>query len=205
MNDGLGDFYQERLDAHGNSAKGVGWKDEIAQRVRFAQLVKILRADTSFSINDLGCGTGALAEYLHFLKADYRYTGYDILPEMIQRAVLSCAHLPNSTFRIVSNAAEMSPADYTLASGLFNLPFGKSAHDWHKHILETISIMNEKSVLGFAFNALTKYSDPHLMRPELCYSDPLLLFDYCKNQFSKNVALLHDYDLYDFTILVRKG
>ncbi|MBM3138043.1 MAG: class I SAM-dependent methyltransferase, partial [Chloroflexi bacterium] len=30
------------------------------------------------------------------------------------------------------------------------------------------------------------------------------LFDYCKVNFSKNVALLHDYKLYDFTIIVRK-
>lgn len=64
--------------------------------------------------------------------------------------------------------------------------------------------MNEKSTLGFAFNALTKYSDPEFMKEELYYTDPLFMFDYCKTNFSKNVALLHDYRQYDFTILVRK-
>jgi hypothetical protein len=27
----------------------------------------------------------------------------------------------------------------------------------------------------------------------------------CKRRFSRNVALLHDYDLYEFTVLVRKA
>jgi len=30
------------------------------------------------------------------------------------------------------------------------------------------------------------------------------LFDYCKRTYSRDVALLHDYGLYEFTILVRK-
>jgi len=43
---------------------------------------------------------------------------------------------------------------------------------------------------------------PH--EPNLYYADPGFFFDYCKTHFAKNVALLHDYGLYDFTILVRK-
>jgi hypothetical protein len=58
---------------------------------------------------------------------------------------------------------------------------------------------------GFSSNFLTKYSDEDKMRNDLYYADPLFLFDYCKRKFSRNVALLHDYGLYDFTILVRKA
>jgi len=76
---------------------------------------------------------------------------------------------------------------------------------WKEYILETISILNQKSRLGFSFNALTKYSDVEFMKPELYYSDPSWLFDYCKTHFAKNVALLHDYSQYDFTILVKKN
>jgi len=59
---------------------------------------------------------------------------------------------------------------------------------------------------GFSFNMLTRYSDADRMaqRPDLFYGDPLFFFDFCKCEFSRNVALLHDYGLYDFTILVRK-
>jgi hypothetical protein len=42
------------------------------------------------------------------------------------------------------------------------------------------------------------------MRSDLHYADPGRLFDYCKRRFARNVALLHDYGLYEFTLLVRK-
>jgi len=64
--------------------------------------------------------------------------------------------------------------------------------------------MNKKSIKGFAFNMLTKYSDREYMKEYLYYADPLFIFDYCKRNFSKKVALIHDYELYEFTILVRK-
>ena len=42
------------------------------------------------------------------------------------------------------------------------------------------------------------------MRSDLFYSDPCNLFDICKRKYSRNVALLHDYGLHEFTIIVRK-
>jgi hypothetical protein len=42
------------------------------------------------------------------------------------------------------------------------------------------------------------------MKPHLYYADPCDLFDLCKRRFSPQVTLLHDYGLYEFTILVRK-
>ena len=99
----------------------------------------------------------------------------------------------------------MKQSDYTLASGIFNIRFRATNEDWLKYILETITVMNERSLKGFSFNMLTTYSDRDYMKEELYYGDPCLFFDHCKRNFSKNVALLHDYDQYDFTILVRKG
>ena len=52
---------------------------------------------------------------------------------------------------------------------------------------------------------LTSYSDADKKRDELHYADPCAIFDLCKRKYSRNVALYHDYSLYDFTIVVRKG
>ncbi|MBI1854500.1 MAG: class I SAM-dependent methyltransferase, partial [Chloroflexi bacterium] len=73
-------------------------------------------------------------------------------------------------------------------------------------VCETLPRMNALCSKGFAFNMLTKYSDADRMaqRHDLFYGDPLFFFDFCKRNFSRNAALLHDYGLYDFTILVRK-
>ena len=58
--------------------------------------------------------------------------------------------------------------------------------------------------MDFSFNILTKYSEKNYMQDHLYYADPLFFFDYCKQNFSKNVSLIHDYNLYEFTILVKK-
>ena len=65
--------------------------------------------------------------------------------------------------------------------------------------------MNANSLKGFAFNCLTSYSDPEKMRADLFYPNPCQVFDHCKTKFSRHVALLHDYGLYEFSILVRKS
>ncbi|KAQ37574.1 hypothetical protein AJ39_03274, partial [Mycobacterium tuberculosis MD14844] len=69
----------------------------------------------------------------------------------------------------------------------------------------TGAVQNAASRRGFSFNCLTSYSDASKMRDDLYYADPCALFDLCKRRYSKSVALLHDYGLYEFTILVRKA
>jgi hypothetical protein len=69
--------------------------------------------------------------------------------------------------------------------------------------MDAIDRMASLSRRGFAFNMLTSYSDPARMRDDLYYGDPCRMFDLCKRKYSRNVALLHDYGIYDFTILVR--
>ena len=94
--------------------------------------------------------------------------------------------------------------DYTIASGVFNMKLETTDEEWKNYVINTIGTMNKLSKKGFSFNMLTSYSDKEFMRDDLYYADPLFFFDYCKKNFSKNIALLHDYQLYDFTIVVRK-
>jgi SAM-dependent methyltransferase len=198
-------YYGEKLLQFGNSAQGVGWKNESAQTIRFEQLVKVISSEKGFSINDLGCGTGAFFNYLNKRKVDFTYRGYDIMDDMVSRAISSVGNNSSCYFSTIIDASEMELANYTVASGIFNLKFSRTNEDWLQYIFDTITVMNEKSIDGFAFNALTRYSDPEFRKEELYYSDPLLFFDFCKKTFSNNVALLHDYNHYDFTILVRKN
>jgi hypothetical protein len=80
-----------------------------------------------------------------------------------------------------------------------------SNDEWREYALSTLGGIARLSERGFAFNMLTKYSDAERMRADLYYADPCFFFDYCKTRFSRQVALLHDYGLYEFTILVRKS
>ncbi len=198
-------YYQNNLSAHGASAEGVGWKNAEAQRVRFEQLLKVIYTEGLFTINDVGCGVGDLSGFLAEKKYQFGYKGYDVLESMISEARNKYAENTTNQFFQVNDLAQMQPADYSVASGIFNLKFEVTEANWKQYILKTLGVMNEKSKFGFSFNALTSYSDAAFMKAELYYSNPGWLFDYCKMRFAKNVALLHDYSQYDFTILVKKN
>ena len=126
------------------------------------------------------------------------------MPEMIQLAKDKFIDNKRVLLQTISNPTEMNQADYTIASGIFNIRFATSDEAWLRQILDTMTVMYGKSNLGLAFNVLSIYSDPEFRKSELFYADPLYLFDFCKRTFSRNVALLHDYGQYDFTIIVRK-
>jgi SAM-dependent methyltransferase len=205
MSDPLKKFYEEHLQQFGSSAQGVGWKNVEAQVIRFEQLAKVFKPGEHFSINDLGCGVGDFVGFLDRRNPGNVYRGYDVMPEMITKAKAKYDSPENKvSFIQIGHAREMQQADYTIASGIFNIRFETDDESWLKYILETLEIMNEKSLKGFAFNILTSYSDKEFMKPELYYADPAFLFDFCKRKFSKNVALLHDYNQFDFTMIIRK-
>lgn len=195
-------YYSEKLAAYGETPQGVDWNGEAGQNLRFEQLYKI--ADTQpFSINDLGCGYGALYGFLAGRQAAFSYTGIDIAENMIQAAKQRYQEYKNAKF-IVSNEPE-AVADYSVASGIFNVRFNRLESEWNAYIEATLDLLDRTSSRGFAFNCLTSYSDAEKMRANLYYADPCRLFDLCKRRYSKDVALLHDYGLYEFTIIVRKN
>lgn len=197
----VSDYYTEKVITFGEQAKGVDWNGEESQRIRFEQLTKIIHLKDFFSINDLGCGYGALVDYLDEKAVEYEYFGYDISEEMIKRARSRFFHKHNCNF---FNHCQMNVADYTIASGIFNVKLDVEGDSWLKYILNTLTIMNQSSMKGFSFNILTSYSDDEYKKDYLYYADPCFFFDYCKRHFSRWVSLLHDYGLYEFTILVRK-
>jgi SAM-dependent methyltransferase len=195
-------YFERALEAHGASPQGVDWNSQSAQDIRFDQLVKVINLEQSFTINDYGCGCGALVDYLDRRGATYTYTGYDISEKMI--AAARQAYLQRAGCTFTCDEAQIPLADYTLLSGVFNIRLDVPDAEWTQHILDTLRRIDALSRKGFSFNLLTSYSDADRMRANLYYADPCFFFDYCKRNFSRNVALLHDYVLYDFTILVRK-
>lgn len=204
--DGAVKAYYSAKESSKDRARRVGWRDQAAQMVRYEQLAKLIghAKDEEFSVADLGCGLGDLHSYLTDLGYErMRYRGYDRDVQMIDAARNGVSASRKTVFEQIDSASAVQDVDYVLASGIFNAKFTMSDQEWLDYICMTLDIMDSKSKFGFAFNSLTKYSDYHLMRAELYYADPCFLFDYCKRNFSRDVALLHDYQEYDFTIIVR--
>lgn len=195
-------YFGEKLDFFGATPQGADWNSEASQSMRFEQLFQICDPNSHFSIIDYGCGYGALVDFLVDKGCRFTYSGYDLLEEMVLKAKELHERRANCTF--TNQESELEVADYAVESGIFNIRLEYSYDEWTGFVIQTLDKMNSLSRRGFAFNMLTSYSDPPYMKPHLYYADPCYYFDYCKRQFSRNVALLHDYDLYDFTILVKK-
>jgi SAM-dependent methyltransferase len=194
-------YYSGRFAEHGATARGVDWNSPESQELRFEQLLRVAdREPGRFSLNDFGCGYGALVAFLARRGLDVDYRGYDLSESMLEHAR---REYDDATF--VASVDELNRADYTVASGIFNVKLDVPVDDWRQYVLETLETIAGLSSKGFAFNMLTSYSDADKMRDDLYYGDPRFFFDLCKRKYSRHVAVLHDYGLYEFTTIVRVG
>jgi hypothetical protein len=200
----IADYYSRKLAEHGDTPLGVDWNGKQSQYTRFAQLCKIFGPGMDpISINDLGCGYGAMLDYI-FDKYDISsYLGIDVNLDMIRAA--RKRHLSVTRARFINSTKPDQRADYGVASGIFNVRLERSDAEWSEYMRATIDILDLTSRSGFAFNCLTSYSDSDRKQDHLFYADPCKIFDMCKRRYSRDVALLHDYGLYEFTVLVRKA
>ena len=197
-------YFTEKLETHGATAKGIDCNGEQAQYARFAELVRVINPSKPFTVTDYGCGYGAMFDFLNAQGWQFEYYGVDLIEKMVSKGREVHKDFPNAHF--TTDESELPVADYLVAQGIFNIKMDSPYDEWQAMIVESLPRMNVLCSKGFSFNMLTKYSDADRMaqRPDLFYGDPLFFFDFCKRNFSRNVALLHDYGLYDFTILVRK-
>ena len=194
-------LYSDNIKEFGIDAKAVGWGTKEKQDLRFEKLMGIiLDRNSPFSINELGCGYGELVKYCASQKMQISdYFGYDLSSEMIDAAE---KYIGASNVSLFQSGKINSIADYTIASGIFNVKFEEEIEIWEAYVLDTITHMYDNSEKGISFNFLTKYVDWE--KDDLFYQDPMEIFDFCKKNLSEKVNLIHDYDLYEFTIQIIK-
>lgn len=197
------DLYSSNVTKSGAISTAVGWNTPESQELRFEKLTEVIdRRDQSVSVNDYGCGYGAHLDYLIRKGIQVNvYHGYDLSAEMLQAARERHASFTGS-LDLHESSTLTTEADYTFVSGTFNVRFGSSEDEWRDFIEKRLNEINLNSRLGFAFNLLSTYVD--WKEDHLYYGNPLQWFDHCKRHFSRKVSLLHDYPLYEWTILVRK-
>jgi SAM-dependent methyltransferase len=196
----VANYYSSKIKQHGPVPRGVDWNDEASQNLRFEKLLRLLPAGSDFSLNDVGCGYGGLLPYLRKNHPGLRYRGYDISREMIEAA--DKLHGEKETFTCVNALGDIDSADFSVASGIFNVKMTFQEADWQRYVVDTIEILAAKSTKGFAFNMLTSFSDKPKMRDDLYYGDPCFFFNLCKTKYSRAVLLDHSYPLYEFTVIV---
>jgi SAM-dependent methyltransferase len=198
-------YYSRKIVWHGSIPAGVDWASAAAQRMRFSQLLKLCDFAAPFSLNDLGCGYGALLTHLaqHHTAGAVDYLGIDLSPAMIWHA----RRLPSCSDPqwFVDGHRIPRVADYTVASGIFNVRLSESVALWRRFIRCTLRQMGAASRKGFAANFMSRAEAGRGVRRGLYVCSPEIWTSWCERTLHASVEVLSGYGLPEFTLLVRHG
>jgi SAM-dependent methyltransferase len=196
-------YYESKLAAHGPTSRGVDWNGTASHELRHRQFLRLFDGAVDASILDLGCGFG---DFLRFLRAQGHrgpFIGYDVASDMIAEALRLHGEGSDRQWRVGAKPAETR--DFAIASGIFNVKGNEPTETWARYVRDTIDVLALAGQRGFAFNVLSLSSDPARRAAHLYYADAIEMLSHCLSRYGRSVALLQDYGLYEFTVLVRRS
>ena len=196
-------YYTRKVEKYGPSPLGVDWSCVPTQEMRFVQLLKVCQFDAPLTLNDIGCGYGALLAYLsrrHRGKT-IDYLGLDLSNAMIVQARRLWGRRAHTQF-VVSSASPRI-ADYSIASGIFNVKLQQPLALWTQFVTTTLADMHATSRRAFAVNFLAPLPDDAPLVPEVYRVAPEVWRAHCEQTFGAKVEVLSSYGMNEFTLLVR--
>jgi SAM-dependent methyltransferase len=195
-------YYSDAVERFGPAPLGVDWPNQPSQYLRFVQLLKICDFEQPFSLNDFGCGYGALLDFMALRHSGARvtYRGIDLSPQMIAVARRRWATRPNTTF--VVGARCRQAADYSVASGVFNVRLGQAIGEWEAYIESILLDLRRNSRVGFAANFMLPL-DRAPTESELYRTSARRWVTYCRRELGCTIRPITRYGLREFTLLAR--
>lgn len=194
------EHYEASLRRFGPTARGMDWKDEASQELRFEVLCDGLER-SRLSIAEVGCGAGHLVDFLRRRGIRGSYAGYDLSPAMVEAAR---ARHPGVVFACHDLLHEPLPERYdlVLCSGVFHVKLDRSEEEWRSFVRAMIRRMYQSCRRSIAFNLMSDQVD--YRNPDLFYSSAAETLSFCQRELSRNVRLCHDYPLYEYTVHVHR-
>ena len=148
--------YRNRLASKGNTAQGVFWRSQSSQNARFEALLSLvqqLRGSQPTSIADIGCGYGAMLDFIN-QSSNFRhieYFGVDI-----NRAMITACHqkFPHQPYLFSTGNRPSSIVDFCLFSGTFNLTHSNDPALWSDYIFACLDRCMKQTRYGLVLNLL---------------------------------------------------
>jgi SAM-dependent methyltransferase len=196
-------YYSACVAKHGATPLGVDWSCQATQMLRFVQLLKICDFSAPFTLNDIGCGYGALVAFLamRYPNAKIDYLGVDLSRAMVSRAR---RRFSGPDRRFVVRKASPRVADYSVASGIMNVNCGHSCATWEGFITAILRQMRRTSRRGFSVNFVADARHESAdASPSLYRTDPQPWVRFCENELGCSVETIGDYGMKEFTLLVK--
>lgn len=196
-------YYSARVAKHGATPLGVDWSCWATQNLRFVQLLKLCDFSEPFALNDIGCGYGALADYLAVRHAatEIDYLGVDLSRAMIRRAR---RRFSGSQRRFGVATSSPRVADYSVASGVMNVSLGHPREVWENFITSIFRDMRRTSRRGFSVNfKAADGSTANDLADGLYRTSPQRWIDFCESELGCSVETIDGYGMREFTLLIR--
>lgn len=196
--------FEWAINKYGPSHRAVAWRNEERQQRRFQVFYGLLAYDTArddVTINDLGCGYGAIFDTFKDLPQfrDGTYFGYDISDTMLKTAREEVTD-PRAIFIKSHEATEK--ADYSFVSGTYNMKMAASDAEWLEYVEENLIQLWSKTRIGLGFNMLNIAAPVH--DKTLYYPDPDHFVNFCEKHLNGQVRLVDVLHPKEFVIFVRK-
>ncbi len=192
--------YRPNFIEHGDKPQGTFQNNSETQQLRFERIIRQFQlTQNKYTIQDIGCGTCDLHQYLLDKKIAHTYYGVEIVPEMIETAQKKFPDITLKNHDLL-NDTDIPLADISLLSGTLNLLAGVNEEEWKDFSFSLLKRMFELSKVGISFNLLTSHRT--FSDPTLAYFNPTEVFDFCIKNMSRFVHLDHAYPLYEFSVTV---
>jgi SAM-dependent methyltransferase len=191
------------VEKFGATPFGVDWTCVPTQELRFVQLLKLCDFTSPLSLNDLGCGYGALISYLDRRHADCSvdYLGIDLSQAMLRRARRLWRNRANVSFA----QGHIGPriADYSVASGIFNVQQDQPHAVWEAFVAATLDELHRTSRRGFSVNFMKTPPRGATARAGVYAAEPERWTSHCTDALGARTQIIQDYGLREFTLIVR--
>jgi len=185
--------YRSRIADHGPTVESMKSGSEEKQDIR------CLVHSSSFltenpSVLDIGCGVGYYYGYLKKNGIACKYTGYDIVPEYIDKNLES---YPEASFEVrnVFEAGINGVFDNVVLSQVLNNRYQSSNNV--DVMTKMIELCFAHSRIGVSIDMMSSYVD--FKNEDLFYYAPEQMFSIAKT-IARRVSLRHDYRGFEFCL-----
>jgi SAM-dependent methyltransferase len=196
-------YYSDKLARYGATPRGVDWSSAASQALRFERLLEIVDLP-AFSINDVGCGYGALLGHLdtRWNGASVDYLGVDLAPAMIACASELWRQRPGATFACAP--CSMRTADYSVASGTFNVNLDQPLDRWERFVEAALAGMAGTSRVGVAVNFMRSRRSVLEYPSPLYRTSPRRWRTFFEETLGWRTRVSEGYGLGEFTLLATR-
>ena len=188
--------YTSCFQRHGATPQGVNWPNAKDIDTCYRVMMEAIRPEDRVrcELLDLGCGYGALKDYMNAKGLKYKYHGIDLSDPMLDEAR---RRHPGVTFErrdVVAAPLPNACVDYVIMNGVFTekreLSF--DAMEQFMHAMLAAAFLSSRK--GIAFNVMSVHVE--WQRDDLFHLPLDRLFAFLKLRLSRHIVFRLDYGLW---------